>query len=134
MAERRQQGELSEDEATEIAWEMHPDLNRMRLSGTLPEELVDGEGNVWSPSMHIDWHIIIERQLANNDPDGVADRAIHYEREGILDSHEIRHVLAAAVSEQSWYMAKEGCLFDSQRYFADIERMYARFVQAKHEA
>jgi hypothetical protein len=131
VAEHRDQEELSEDEAFELAWEMHPDLNRMRLKDTLPEEMVDGEGNVWSPRMHIDMHVIVERQLANNDPDGIADRAIKYEREGKLDSHEIRHMLAAAVSEQVWYMSKEGRPFSSERYFDDIERSYERFVQAK---
>ena len=110
---------------------MHPDLNRMRLSGTLPEEQVDGAGNDWNPSMHIDMHAIIERQLANNDPRGIADRAIAYEREGKLDSHEIRHALASAVSEQLWYMSKEGCPFDCERYFVDIKRSYQTFVQAK---
>jgi hypothetical protein len=125
------QDELSEDDAYERACEMHPDLNRMRLNGTLPDEMVDGEGNVWSPRMHIDMHAIIERQLANDDPSGIADRAIAYEREGKLDSHEIRHALASAVSEQLWYMSKEGCPFDSQRYFDDIERQYQTFVQAK---
>ena len=132
VAERRDQDELSEDDAIEIAWEMHPDLNRMRLSDTLPDEMDDGEGNVWSPRMHIDMHAIIERQLANNDPDGIADRAIGYEREGKLDSHEIRHVLASAVSEQLWYMSTESCPFDCQRYIDNVERSYEMFVQAKH--
>jgi hypothetical protein len=131
VAEHGDQDELSDDEAFELAWEMHPDLNRLRLKDTLPEEMVDGEGNVWSPRMHIDMHVMIECQLANNDPDGIADLAIRYEREGKLDPHEIRHMLAAAVSEQLWYMSKEGCPFDSQRYFDDIERSYERFVQAK---
>ena len=131
VAEHGDQDELSEDDVFELAWEMHPDLNRMRLNGTLPEEQVDDEGNVWSPRMHINMHVIIESQLANNDPDGIADRAIKYEREEKLDSHEIRHVLAAAVSEQIWTMSKERCPFDRQRYFDDIERTYETFVQAK---
>jgi hypothetical protein len=131
VAERQGQDELSEDDAYERACEMHPDLNRMRLNGTLPDEMVDGEGNVWSPRMHIDMHTIIERQLATNDPAGIADRAIAYEREGKLDSHEIRHALASAVSEQLWYMSKEGCPFDCERYFVDIKRSYQTFVQAK---
>lgn len=132
VAERQGEGELSEDDVQELVWEMHPDLNRMRLRGTLPDELVDEEGRAWNPRMHIDMHTIVERQLALNEPEGIADLAIQFEREKKLDSHEIRHVLAAAIGEQLWHMMKQRQLFDSQRYFRDIRRLYNEFLNAKN--
>ncbi len=132
IAARDEQDELDEDDSEEMVWEMHPDLNRMRLDGTLPEEMVDGAGNITSPRMHINMHAIIERQLFNNDPEGITDLAVGYEQENKLTSHEIRHALAAAVSEQIWLMSKERRLFDTQQYFLAIERSYETFVRAKN--
>jgi hypothetical protein len=58
----------------------------------------------------------------------VADRL---KAEKKLNEHDVKHVLAAAVGEQIWYMLKEGVLFDEHRYFADIDRIYAEWVQLR---
>ena len=66
-------------------------------------QLIDRDGNFWNPVMHVNMHAMIERQLAPTTINGIVELAIKYEREGELDSHEIRHVLAAAVSDEMWY-------------------------------
>ena len=132
VAEQKNRPKLDEDDAMELAWWLHPDLDRLRLSGNLPEELMDGDGNVWNPVMHINMHAIIERQLATNDPDGVVELAIKYEREGKLNSHEIGHVLAAAVGDEMWYTSTNKVLFDANRYFENIRLNYQTFVHAKN--
>jgi hypothetical protein len=48
-----------------------------------------------------------------------------------LNEHDVKHVLAAAVGEQIWYMLKEGVLFDEHRYLSDIDRIYAEWVQLR---
>ena len=51
-----------------IAVRDHPDLRRALESGSLPEELTDEQGNAWNPRVHLTMHAIVERQIANDDP------------------------------------------------------------------
>lgn len=120
---------LSDDEAMERVLNYHPDLKRLARAGRLPEEMTDPSGNVWSPRMHLTVHVIIEQQLANDAPSGIVALANRLEQEKKLNWHDVRHVLAAAMSEQLWYMQKELCPCDEQRYFLDIERLYQEWVR-----
>jgi len=131
VGEQRDQAELSEDDAMELAWQMHPDLDKLRLKDRLPDELIDDQGNLWSPTMHIQMHTIVERQLANGEPKGIAELAIRFEQEGILDSHEIRHALASAVGDELWRASQEGTLFELDSYRENVHRNYQRFCVAK---
>lgn len=125
------EGNLSEERAMAIVLKNHPDLERMWKQGTLPDEMVNEDGNVWSPRAHLEMHVIIERQLANDTPAGIVDVADRLKAEKKLNEHDVKHVLAAAVGEQIWYMLKEGVLFDEHRYLSDIDRIYAEWVQLR---
>jgi hypothetical protein len=131
VAQQQLQPRLSEDDAAELVWQMHPDLDELRQAKRLPKEFVDEEGNPWNPRMHIEMHFVIERQLASDEPAGIADLAIGYEREGILDSHEVRHALASAVGDELWLMTQEKIPFDNDRYFSSIADRYRQFVASK---
>lgn len=77
-------------------------------------------------------HAIIERQLATNDPTGIMELTIKHECDGKLDSHEIRHVLAAAVSHEMWYTSTNNVFYDVNRYLENLHRNYQTFVRAKN--
>lgn len=111
---------LSEDEAIEIALRDHPELREGWMNGTLPQELTDDSGNVWSPRMHISLHAIVERQIANDEPRGVADIAQQLAESGV-DRHEIRHIIAQPLAEQIWQVMHEGHAFDADLYLSELE-------------
>ena len=120
------QRELSEDEAWEIAVNDHPEYKRALDEDTLPDETVDEDGNVTSPMMHLSMHAVVERQIATDEPAGVAAIADALSERGV-DRHEIRHVIARPLAEQIWYMQKEECPFDEKRYLSDLRKIVAQF-------
>ncbi len=124
------QRELSEDEAYEITLDNHPDLKAMERMGTLPEELLDENIGIWNPRMHLTLHAAIEQQLASNEPKGIVEMAIRFEREKKLCAHEIKHVIIAALTEQVWTMQHDNVPFDEKLYFIDIEAAYHRWCKA----
>lgn len=122
-------GKLSEADAMELVLQYHPELKRLSAAGQLPELMTDAKGNEWNPRMHLLLHVVIERQLANDTPSGIVAVAQRLEQEKKLNQHDVKHVLAAAVAEQLWYMQTELCPFDEARYFQDIERLYKDWVR-----
>lgn len=125
---------LSEEEAREIALDNHPDLKEMELAGTLPDKMLDEDIGIWSPRLHIAMHTVVERQLACNEPTGIVEMAIKFEREGTLCAHEIKHVIVAALSEQIWTMQHNQVPFDEHLYFVDIEAAYQRWCEANQDS
>ena len=111
---------LSEDDAFQIALRDHPDLRKAFENDTLPEEMTDEEGNAWNPRVHLQLHAVVERQIANDEPKGVAEIAGQLEHAGV-DRHEIRHIIAQPLAEQMWYMMKEGSVFDEKLYLLQLE-------------
>ena len=88
---------------------------------TTPDEITGEDGEPFSPRLHIMVHVIVERQLAADEPEGVVAVAQELEQQG-LSQHDIRHAIGQAVASQLWYMNKEGCVFDQVRYMADIRK------------
>jgi hypothetical protein len=111
---------LTEDEAYEIALNDHPDLREQLDNDTLPDELVDDDGNVWSPRSHLAIHTVIERQIANDEPRGIAQIARRLAESGV-DHHEIRHLMGVPLTEQIWNVTHEGVEFDERQYMRDQE-------------
>ncbi len=130
LAERIPGEELGEHEARDIALDLHPDLKAMERAGTMPKEMLDENGGIWSPAMHIAMHSVIESQLASDQPPGIVELAIKFEREGKLCAHEIKHVIAAALGEQIWKMQHENVPFNEKEYFVNIEEAYKRWYDA----
>ena len=114
--------QLSDDEALAIVLSDHPQWRKQWEDGTLPDELVGDNGEPMSPRMHIMVHTIVERQLSADEPHGVAAIARELEQLGV-SRHDIRHEIGRAVTNQIWYMQKEGCEFDEGRYFADLNEI-----------
>ena len=117
--------ELSELDARLIALRNHPDLEGLDRRGVMPNELCDQNGNIWNPGLHIDLHMVIERQLDSDQPEGIVAIAIEMEREGKLCAHDVKHVLMSALTWQIFQMQKEDRVFDEQEYFRDIQEDYA---------
>ncbi len=118
---------LNEDEAWEIAVRDHPDLRRALESDSLPEELVDEQGNAWNPRVHLTMHAIVERQIASDEPQGVNAIAQQLANAGV-SRHEVRHIIGQAVSTQMWYMMKEGCPFDEERYLGELHELLGTYL------
>ena len=114
-----EEGSLSEAEALQIALKDHPEFQQAFEDGTLPEEILDENGDTVNPQLHLTAHVIIERQLAEDKPKGVAAVARELEELG-LSRHEIRHEMARPATGQIWYMMKEGCDFDEKRYLDEL--------------
>lgn len=113
---------LSEDEAWEISLNEHPEFRRAWEEGRLPEEVVDEDGEVVNPKLHLSMHATVERQLSADDPKGVAEIARALEELG-LSRHQIRHEMGRSVATQMWYMLQEGCDFDEQQYLSELRRI-----------
>lgn len=110
---------MSEDQAWEIALNDHPEFRKALEKGTLPEEMTDENGDLMNPRLHLTLHAIVERQIATDDPPGVAAIARQLEKLRV-PPHEIRHAIARPVSEEMWHMMKEGHVFDEQKYLKEL--------------
>jgi hypothetical protein len=110
---------LSDDAAWEIVWDDHPEYRDAMEIGTLPEEIVGEDGEPMNPRLHMTMHVIVEKQLAADDPPGVAQIGRQLAAAGV-SRHEIRHVIAYEMTEQLWLMQSKGVLFDSETYLANL--------------
>ena len=110
---------LSEDEAYEIALNDHPEYRRGIIEGTLPETIPGEDGEPMNPRLHVMMHSIVERQLAANEPRGVAEIARQLAALGV-SRHEIRHAIAGQLAEQLWAMQAEGARFDEVEYLEQL--------------
>ena len=74
-----------------------------------------------------DMHVITrhERQIANDEPQGVAEIARKLEELGV-SRHEVRHEIGQPLASQMWHMLQEGCTFDEERYMAELREIVAR--------
>ena len=117
-----QKKQLSEDEAFQIALDDHPDLRKRWLKDKLPDEMIDDQGNAWSPRMHLQIHAIVERQIANDEPRRIAVIARQLAEAGV-DRHEIRHFLAQPVTSQMWHIMKEGRLYDEEQHLRELRKI-----------
>lgn len=110
---------LSDDAAWEIVLNDHPEYREDYEDGTLPEVTVGEDGGPMNPRLHMMMHVIVEKQLAADDPPGVAEIGRQLAAAGV-SRHEIRHVIACEASEQLWLMQDEGVLFDAETYLANL--------------
>jgi len=112
----------SEDAAWEIALADHPEWGKALNRDSLPDEIIGEDGEPMSPRLHLEMHAIVERQLAADDPQGIVAIARELEELGV-SRHDVRHEIGRAISSQMWYMLKEGCSFDQERYFATLRQI-----------
>lgn len=120
------EGVLGEDEAWEIALNDHPEYRQLWEDDKLPEELVDENGEVMSPHIHLTMHSMIERQIAKDEPRGVAAIARQLEELGV-SRHDIRHEMGRPLAEQMWHMLKEQHAFDEGWYLAELRKVVESF-------
>jgi hypothetical protein len=120
MAKKKR--ELSEDAALEIALRDHPEYRKAWEKGELPDEIVGEDGEPMSPQLHLDMHVVVERQLAADDPKGVVAIAGELEQLG-LSAHDVRHEIACALASQMWSMLNEGRVFDEKQYLAELREI-----------
>jgi hypothetical protein len=113
--------ELSEDEAWEIAIRNHPAWRRAWDNDTLPDEIIGENGEPMNPRMHLSVHVIVEKQLAADEPQGVVAIARELEQLG-FSPHDIRHEIGRVLAEHMWYILKEKRVFDAARYMADLRK------------
>ena len=111
--------QLSEDEAWEIALNDHPEYREAIEDETLPEEILNESGELMNPRLHLTLHTIVEKQLAADEPKGVAEIARELAARAV-SRHNIRHLIATPLAEQLWAMQVEGAQFDEHEYLAQL--------------
>ena len=119
---KKKKREMSEDAALEIALRDHPEWRRAWERGDLPEEISGEDGQPMSPRAHLQIHAVVERQLAADEPKGVLAIAHELEQLGV-SRHDVRHEIGAVITEHMWYIMKEGCPFDEDRYLAELRKI-----------
>lgn len=117
---------LSDDSAWEIVLHDHPEYREDYEAGTLPEEIIGEDGEPMSPRLHMMMHVIVEKQLAADDPPGLAEIARQLAAAGV-SRHEIRRLIAGEVAEQLWLMQSKGALFDVETYLANLRDVVASY-------
>ena len=100
----------------------HPEWRRKWENDTLPDEIVGEDGEPMSPRMHLAIHVIVERQLAMDEPKGVVAVADELSCLGV-SRHDIRHEIGRARVDQLWHIQNEGRPFDEASYLADLEEI-----------
>jgi hypothetical protein len=110
---------LSDERAWEIVLDDHPEYRDAMADDSLPEEIVGENGEPMNPRLHMMMHVIVEKQLAADDPPGVAQIARQLAAAGV-SRHEIRHVIAYEMTEQLWLMQSQGVLFDAETYLSHL--------------
>jgi hypothetical protein len=88
----------------------------------LPDEIGGEDGQPMSPRAHSHIHAVLERQLADDEPKGVLAIARELEQLGV-SRHDVRHEIGAVIAEHMWYMTKECCPFDEDRYLAELRKI-----------
>jgi hypothetical protein len=119
---KKRKREMTEDAALEIALRDHPEWRRAWERGDLPEEISGEDGQPMSPRAHLQIHAVVERQLAADEPKGVLAIAHELEQLGV-SRHDVRHEIGAVITEHMWYVMKEGCPFDEDRYLAELRKI-----------
>jgi hypothetical protein len=122
MAKKNREKKLSEDEAMRIALKSHPEWQSQWQRGALPDEIVGEDGQPMNPRMHLAVHVIVERQLAADDPKGVVAIARDLGQLGFAP-HEVRHAIGQAVASELWSMSKELRTFDADGYLAELREI-----------
>jgi tetratricopeptide (TPR) repeat protein len=101
-----------------------PDERRLLLEAEHPELLdaleagteVEGpDGEPMSPELHLAMHEVVAQQLWDDDPPETWETARRLLAEG-YDRHEVLHMLASAVSGETWRMLQQGEPFDHDRF------------------
>jgi hypothetical protein len=118
MTAKRKQ--LSEEQAFEIALADHPEWREDWENDTLPEEIEGEDGEPMNPRMHLMIHVIVERQLAADEPAGIVEVGRRLAEHGV-SRHDIRHEIGRAFIEQFWQMQQYGAAFDEDQYMDDLE-------------
>ncbi|HBO44028.1 MAG TPA: hypothetical protein DD670_08860 [Planctomycetaceae bacterium] len=119
---RRHNEKLSEDDALQLVLKSHPEWRRQWERGTLPDEMLGEDGEPMSPHMHLQIHVVVERQLADDEPKGVVAVARELEQLGV-SKHEVRHAIGRAVANQLWKLMHELREFDVDEYMAELREI-----------
>lgn len=107
----------------------HPDIAPALAAG---RREVHVHGEAMNPQLHIAMHEIIANQLWDNDPPEVWQTAKRLTAEG-YERHEVLHMLASVVSDQTYNVLGHGKPFDPERMRADLQRLPESWEQARSE-
>jgi len=114
--------EMTDDVALQIAVGDHPEWRRAWEKGDLPEKITGEDGQPMNPHAHLHIHVVVEKQLAADEPKGVLAVARELERLGV-SRHDVRHEIGAVIAEHIWQMTKERRTFDEGRYLAQLRKI-----------
>lgn len=96
----------------------HPQYRRALGRG----ETVIEDGQEVSPEMHLQLHLIVERQLLSGDPDFVREAAHRLEQHGV-HPHDVRHLLALPLVDQVFTIVKSKSSYDREKHRLAVEEI-----------
>lgn len=111
---------LSEEAANEIVLKAHPDLEAALATGQLPDEIPGPNGVPINPRLHLTMHILVERQLAADRPEGISKLAEKLEEKKI-PNHQIRHLIGEVFAAQLYAALKDNRQIDTEAYLKELE-------------
>ena len=97
---------------------------RQELARKAHDPAPDWHPKATAKHAHVIYHVMVENQVAANDPPEVAAALARLTEEG-LDRHDALHAVANILAEETWSMLKEKRSFDTDAYQARLEKLKA---------
>lgn len=117
IADNRAQGKPVPEEDQRIVHVMnaHPEFDETWKQGELAAYPQEINGQVVNPFVHTVLHVIIDRQIFNEDPECVAETHNRLVQQG-LDEHESLHAIISVFADIYFRTFRNGGQFDPLEY------------------
>jgi len=76
---------------------------------------------------HFQMHLVVEKQIRDQEPDFVGQAALRLEQAGI-DGHEIRHMLAIPLANQLHRALQQNLPYDGEMHRREVEDLLRRYA------
>ncbi|QPJ65498.1 MAG: DUF1841 family protein [Candidatus Nitrohelix vancouverensis] len=117
------------DAAIAQVMDYHPEFEEIWGQGelaTYPQEI---DGNIVNPFVHTVLHVIVDKQIKDQDPEFVAITMDRLMKDGVADRHEVLHGIIAAYAEVYFSNFRQGKPFDYLDYQSRLKNLYIQMEE-----
>jgi hypothetical protein len=119
--ERAEGREIADaDEPIAAVLDMHPEFDRLWLTGEMAAYPQNVGGKIVNPFVHTVLHAVIDRQIRDQDPEFVEENFKRLTAEG-MDGHECLHAIMQAFAEVYFGNFRQGRGFDYLDYRSRLD-------------